>query len=90
MVEYGPFIEYCCELYIHHYVLNIVIAAVFAFSVLFVLMTQAIIFFLSRYIKSWFTEATTNSASASPAPSGVSCASVTCNDQEEKNTSSIS
>lgn len=27
MVEYGPFIEYCCELYIHHTVLNIIAAA---------------------------------------------------------------
>ena len=36
MVESGPFIEYCCELYIHHDVMNIVIAAVMVFSALLV------------------------------------------------------
>lgn len=32
MVESGPFIEYCCELYIHHDLVNAVVAAVMIFS----------------------------------------------------------
>lgn len=40
MVESGPFIEYCCELYIHHDVLNIAVMVVFLFAALLVLLTQ--------------------------------------------------
>ena len=36
MCEYGPFIEYCCETYIHHDVLNIAVAAVMIFSALLI------------------------------------------------------
>ena len=34
MVESGPFIEYCCELYIHHDLVNSVVAAVMVFAAL--------------------------------------------------------
>lgn len=34
MVESGPFIEYCCELYIHHNVLNVAVAAIMLTCVL--------------------------------------------------------
>ena len=37
MVESGPFIEYCCELYIHHDLVNTAIAAVMVFSALLIL-----------------------------------------------------
>ena len=37
MVEYGPFIEYCCELYVHHTVLNAVVGGVIALAAVIIL-----------------------------------------------------
>lgn len=37
MVEFGPFIEYGCETYIHHDVLNIAVMAAFLLSTLIVM-----------------------------------------------------
>ena len=34
MPEYGPFIEYCCETYVHHSVIGIVMIAMAAVSVI--------------------------------------------------------
>lgn len=48
MVEYGPFIEYCCELYVHHYVLNIIVAALMVFSGLLVLGTNLLTYHLAK------------------------------------------
>ena len=48
MVEYGPFIEYCNELYIHHDVMNIVIAAV---MVLFVIQIFGICTIAYQFLK---------------------------------------
>lgn len=31
MPEYGPFIEYCCELYIHHDVVNAIVGVAIVF-----------------------------------------------------------
>lgn len=45
MVESGPFIEYCCELYIHHDLVNSVVAAVMVFAALLIL---GIILLLSK------------------------------------------
>ena len=47
MVEYGPFIEYCCELYVHHYVLNIIVAALMVFSGLLVLGTNLVTYYFA-------------------------------------------
>lgn len=37
MVEYGPFIEYCCELYVHHTVLNAVVGGVIVLAAVVIL-----------------------------------------------------
>lgn len=34
MSEYGPFIEYCCETYVHHSVIGIVMVAMAAVAVI--------------------------------------------------------
>ena len=46
MVEFGPFIEYCCETYIHHDVMNIAIAT--AIIVCVVLSVTVILLFTKR------------------------------------------
>lgn len=48
MVEYGPFIEYCCELYVHHTVLNAVVGGVIALAAVLIL---SIGFLALRYVK---------------------------------------
>ena len=48
MVEYGPFIEYCCELYVHHYVLNIIVAVLMVFSGLITLAFSLLSYHLGK------------------------------------------
>ena len=48
MVEYGPFIEYCCETYIHHYVMNIAIAAAIVTCAVLDVAVLALVFFLRQ------------------------------------------
>lgn len=49
MPEYGPFIEYCCELYIHHDIVNAIVAAVMCLSVLLVLGTALLTHHLTKH-----------------------------------------
>lgn len=50
MPEYGPFIEYCCELYIHHDVVNAIVGVAIVFlSVLLVIGTALLTHHLTKY-----------------------------------------
>ena len=90
MVESGPFIEYCCELYIHHDVLNIAVAVTILVCVLVSVEFALGITRLKKLFiwldKKYFDELSNKEHRESlGALSPRDCEDVTCNDQGKEN-----
>lgn len=84
MVESGPFIEYCCELYIHHDVLNIAVATTIlvcvalSVAVILALTKRRMFIWLSEFISVKHGSIDHREPECAPSLSG--CEDAPCND----------
>ena len=88
MVEYGPFIEYCCDVYVHHTVVDVVVIVLAFMS----LLVAALLCYLFKMVKCHFCShkkrtslfpGTSFSREADAALSASDCEDEQCLDTEE-------
>ena len=85
MVEYGPFIEYCCEVYVHHTVVDVVVIVLAFMS----LLVAVLLCYFFKLVKCHFCihkkhtslfSCTSFGREADAAPSASDCEEVCSND----------